>query len=91
MVYHSLKLSALFAGEEPQGGGGAEHLACPQHRGGELRVGRAAGVMLGLQCKAAVLLHGHAALAGGGAVLQKVSGVQLDARLVTAARALSPK
>ncbi len=38
-------------------------------------------VMLGLQRKAAVLLHGHAALAGGGAVLQKVSGVQLDARL----------
>ena len=37
--------------------------------------------MLGLQRKAAVLLHGHAALAGGGAVLQKVSGVQLDARL----------
>ena len=36
MVYPFLKLSALFAGEEPQGGGGAEHLASPQHRGGEL-------------------------------------------------------
>ena len=76
-----LKLSALLAGEEPQGGGGAEHLASPQHRGGELRVRGAAGIVLGLQGKAAVLLHGLAALARGGAFLQKVAGVQLDARL----------
>ena len=62
-----LKLSALLAGEEPQGGGGAEHLACPQHRGGELRVRGAARIVLGLQGKAAVLPHGLAALARGGA------------------------
>ena len=41
----------------------------------------AAGIVLGLQGKAAVLPHGLAALARGGAVLQKVAGVQLDARL----------
>ena len=64
-----LKFPALLAGEEPQGSGGAEHLARPQHSGGELRMRGAAGIVLGLQCKAAVLLHGHAALAGGGAVL----------------------
>ena len=58
-----LKLSALFAGEEPQGGGGAEHLACPQHRRGELRVRGAAGIVLGLQGKAAVLPQRLAALA----------------------------
>ena len=81
MVYHSLKLSALLAGEEPQGGGGAEHLACPQHRRGELRVRGAAGIVLGLQGKAAVLPQRLAALARGGAFLQKVAGVQLDARL----------
>ena len=41
----------------------------------------AARIVLGLQGKAAVLPHGLAALARGGAVLQKVAGVQLDARL----------
>ena len=41
----------------------------------------AAGEVLCLQGKAAVLPHGLAALARGGAVLQKVAGVQLDARL----------
>ena len=81
MIYLSLKFSALLAGEEPQGGGGAEHLACAQHRGGELRVRGAARIVLGLQGKAAVLAQGLAALARGGAVLQKVAGVQLDARL----------
>ena len=50
-----LKFSALLSGKEPQGGGGAEHLARPQHRGGELRVRGAAGIVLGLQGKAAVL------------------------------------
>ena len=55
MIYLSLKFSALLAGEEPQGSGGAEHLASPQHRGGELRVRGAAGEVLGLQGKAAVL------------------------------------
>uniref|UniRef100_UPI004025CEB7 hypothetical protein n=1 Tax=Faecalibacterium sp. TaxID=1971605 RepID=UPI004025CEB7 len=29
----SLQFPALLAGEEAQGGGGAEHLAGPQHRG----------------------------------------------------------
>ena len=52
VVYHSLQLPALLAGEEPQGGGGAEHLACAQHRGGELRVRGAARIVLGLQGKA---------------------------------------
>ena len=81
VVYHSLKLSALLTGKEPQGSGGAEHLACAQHRGGELRVRGAAGIMLGLQGKAAIFPQRLAALARGGAVLQKVAGVQLDARL----------
>ena len=76
-MYLSLKFSALLAGEEPQGGGGAEHLASPQHRGGELRVRGAARIVLGLQGKAAVLAQGLAALARGGAVLQKVAGIQL--------------
>ena len=37
--------------------------------------------MLGLKGKAAVLFQRDAALAGGGAVLQEVAGVELDARL----------
>ena len=44
-------------------------------------MGGAARIVLGLQGKAAVLAQGFAALARGGAVLQKVAGVQLDARL----------
>ena len=41
----------------------------------------AAGEVLGLKGKAAVLFQRDAALAGGGAVLQEVAGVELDARL----------
>ena len=44
-------------------------------------MGRAAGEVLGLQRKAAIFLHRDAALAGRGAVLQKVGGVELDAGL----------
>src|SRR5699024_2160217 len=51
-----LQSSALFPGEKTQGGGSSEHLARPQNRGGELRVRGAAGVVLGLQGKTAVLL-----------------------------------
>ena len=40
-----------------------------------------AGEVLGLQRKAAVFLHRHAALAGGGAVLQEIAGVELHAGL----------
>ena len=53
----SLQFPALLAGEEAQGGSGAEHLAGPQHRGGELRVRGAAGVVLRFQRKAAVFLQ----------------------------------
>ena len=55
--------AALLAGEEPQGIGHPEHLARPQDGAGELGVGGRAGEVLGLEAKAAVLLHGAQALA----------------------------
>ena len=44
-------------------------------------MGGAAGEVLGLQRKASVFLHRHAALAGGRAVLQEIAGVELHAGL----------
>ena len=67
-----LETAALTAGEEAEGGVGAEDFARPQHRGGELRVGGAAGEVLGLEGEAAVLFQRDAALAGGGQSCRKL-------------------
>lgn len=71
-----LQTAALTAGEEAERSVGSEDFACPQHRRRELRVRGAAGEVLGLKGKAAVLFQRDAALAGGGAVLQEVAGVE---------------
>ena len=73
--------AALLAGEEAQRRVGPEDFSGPEHGGGELGVGGAAGEMLRFQRKTAVFLQRNAALARGGAVLQEIAGVELHARL----------
>lgn len=67
-----LQTAALTAGEEAERSVGAEDFACPQHRRRELRVRGAAGEVLGLKGKAAVLFQRDAALAGEGQFCRKL-------------------
>ena len=52
-----LQTAALTAGEEAERSVGSEDFACPQHRRRELRVRGAAGKVLGLKGKAAILFQ----------------------------------
>ena len=67
-----LQTAALTAGEEAERSVGPEDFACPQHRRRELRVRGAAGEVLGLKGKAAVLSSGTPPLPGEGQSCRKL-------------------